>query len=94
MNDKCYFEMNETEAAIKNIMNSLEFAHYEFSTGIIFPVGGNETSEYIEKVNELSEKICHNLESTAGYLEELNRMYAEKENSSIYIRLCTGNKSS
>lgn len=36
MSDNCYFEMNEVEANLENIMNSLEFANYQLATGNIF----------------------------------------------------------
>ena len=36
MSDNCYFEMNEVEANLENIMNSLEFANYQIATGNIF----------------------------------------------------------
>lgn len=39
MSDKCYFEMNETEANLKNMMNTLEFLDYQIATGNIFTVG-------------------------------------------------------
>lgn len=43
MSDKCYFEMNETEANLKNMMNTLEFLDYQIATGNIFTVMGHSS---------------------------------------------------
>ena len=50
MNDKCYFEMNETEANLKNMMNALEFANYQIATGNIFAVGETAGQENVDKI--------------------------------------------
>ena len=42
---KLFFEMTETEAQLQNILNSLEYAQYQMSTGINGYGNGTMTRE-------------------------------------------------
>ena len=61
MSDKSYFEMNEVEANLDNMMNSLEFANYQIATGNIFSADEPRYKESIEKINALSTAISKQL---------------------------------
>nr|WP_296032802.1 hypothetical protein [uncultured Dorea sp.] len=74
MSDKCYFEMNETEAAIKNIMNSLEFANYQIVTGNIFAVGAVTDQENVDKINDLTSEISDSLCKALDGVTEIQKI--------------------
>ena len=61
MSDNCYFEMNEVEANLENIMNSLEFANYQLATGNIFSADEPWDQASIEKINDLTDAISDKL---------------------------------
>ena len=42
--DRCYFEMDETEAELSHMVNDLEFIHYAIRMGNMLPVGSCEDS--------------------------------------------------
>lgn len=79
MNDKCYFEMNETEAAIKNIMNSLEFANYQIATGNIFAVGAVTDQENIDKINDLTSEISDSLCKALDGVTEIQKLLMDQQ---------------
>ena len=47
---KLFFEMTETEAQLQNILNSLEYAQYQMSTGINGYGNGTMTREADRRV--------------------------------------------
>ena len=96
MSDKCYFEMNQTEAAIKNIMNSLEFANYQIATGNIFAVGEVTDQGNVDKINnltsEISDSLCKALDGVTeikkiidGLAELPEEIKVEREKGHIFI---------
>lgn len=74
MNDKCYFEMNETEANLKNMMNTLEFANYQIATGNIFTVGETVEQENIDKINDLTSEISDSLCKALDGVTEIQKI--------------------
>ena len=71
MSDKSYFEMNEVEANLDNMMNSLEFANYQIATGSIFTADEPRDRATIDKINELTSKASNQLISAMETLPEL-----------------------
>lgn len=71
MSDKCYFEMSETEANIENMMNVLEFANYQVATGNVFAIGDMASKEAVEKINDLTADISHQLCEAMDKLTEI-----------------------
>ncbi len=71
MSDKSYFEMNEVEANLDNMMNSLEFANYQIATGSIFTADEPRDRATIDKINELTSKASNQLISAMETLTEL-----------------------
>lgn len=74
MNDKCYFEMNETEANLKNMMNTLEFANYQIATGNVFTVGETVEQENIDKINDLTSEISDSLCKALDGVTEIQKI--------------------
>lgn len=70
MSDKSYFEMNETEATLKNWLDNLDFMVYQLTTGNIFT---NEQRDQTstEKINDLTDKASNQLISAMETLTEL-----------------------
>ena len=74
MSDKSYFEMNEVEANLDNMMNSLEFANYQIATGNIFSADEPRYKESIEKINALSTAISKQLCDAMYNLREIQKI--------------------
>lgn len=74
MSDKCYFEMNETEANLKNMMNTLEFLDYQIATGNIFTVGETVEQENIDKINDLTSEISDSLCKALDGVTEIQKI--------------------
>lgn len=74
MSDNCYFEMNEVEANLENIMNSLEFANYQLATGNIFSADEPRDQASIEKINDLTDAISDKLCDAMYNLRELQKI--------------------
>ncbi len=74
MSDNCYFEMNEVEANLENMMNSLEFANYQIATGNIFSADEPRDQASIEKMNDLTDAISDQLCDAMYNLRELQKI--------------------
>ena len=74
MSDNCYFEMNEVEANLENMMNSLEFTNYQLVTGNIFSADEPRDQASIEKINDLTDAISDQLCDAMYNLRELQKI--------------------
>lgn len=74
MSDNCYFEMNEVEANLENMMNSLEFTNYQLTTGNIFSADEPRDQASIEKMNDLTDAISDQLCDAMYNLRELQKI--------------------
>lgn len=74
MSDNCYFGMNEIEANLDNMMNSLEFANYQIATGNVFSADEPRDRESIEKINALSEDVSKQLCDAMYNLREIQKI--------------------
>ena len=74
MSDKCYFEMNETEANLKIMRNTLEFLDYQIATGNIFTVGETVEQENIDKINDLTSEISDSLCKALDGVTEIQKI--------------------
>lgn len=72
--DRCYFEMDETEAELSHMVNDLEFIHYAISMGKMFPVGSCEDSEKVQEINNLCEVIGNDLTNGIENIDKLIKL--------------------
>lgn len=69
--DRCYFEMDETEAELTHIQKTLEFMLYSIATGRPFMVGDCENSGKVQEINELCVAIENNMCDAIGNIDKL-----------------------
>lgn len=65
---KIFFEMTETEANLKHLLDVIEFADYQIATGNCFTPGATEDKNTIHKINDLTSDASNHLQKAMGKL--------------------------
>ena len=76
-----FYEMTESEASLENIMDNLEFAHYQIVTGLTGTGNGYLT---LKEINRLQDQITDSLENAMGALQELQREFCSIKEEEEY----------
>ena len=77
---KLFFEMTETEAQLQNILNSLEYAQYQMSTGINGYGNGTMTRE---EHQETEQSVLRSLGVAMSGVQKLIGEYASLEEGEL-----------
>ena len=77
---KLFFEMTETEAQLQNILNSLEYAQYQMSTGINGYGNGTMTRE---EHQETERSVLSSLGVAMSGIQKLIGEYASLEEDGL-----------
>jgi len=83
---KLFFEMTETEAQLQNILNSLEYAQYQMSTGINGYGNGTMTRE---EHQETERSVLSSLGVAMSGVQKLIGEYASLEEAELLPEMAT-----
>lgn len=83
---KLFFEMTETEAQLQNILNSLEYAQYQMSTGINGYGNGTMTRE---EHQETERSVLSSLGVAMSGIQKLIGEYASLEEDGLLPEMAT-----
>lgn len=83
---KLFFEMTETEAQLQNILNSLEYAQYQMSTGINGYGNGTMTRE---EHQETERSVLSSLVVAMSGIQKLIGEYASLEEDGLLPEMAT-----
>ena len=83
---KLFFEMTETEAQLQNILNSLEYAQYQMSTGINGYGNGTMTRE---EHQETERSVLSSLWVAMSGVQKLIGEYASLEEAELLPEMAT-----
>lgn len=83
---KLFFEMTETEAQLQNILNSLEYAQYQMSTGINGYGNGTMTRE---EHQETERSVLSSLVVAMSGVQKLIGEYASLEEAELLPEMAT-----